>query len=87
MEAVKYNILGYQEIGRMYLEDIENTGKAIEYFEKAYDKGDINAAFWLGKSYEKLNDENMKRKWYEKGALNGDTDSEIYFGRLLYLEK
>lgn len=28
----------------------------------------------------------MKRKWYEKGALNGDTDSEIYFGRLLYLE-
>ena len=86
MEAVKYNILGYQEIGRMYLEDIENTGKAIEYFEKAYDKGDINAAFWLGKSYEKLNDENMKRKWYEKGALNGDTDSEIYFGRLLYLE-
>ena len=86
MEAVKYNILGYQEIGRMYLEDIENTGKAIEYFEKAYDKGDINAAFWLGQSYEKLNDENMKRKWYEKGALNGDIDSEIYFGRLLYLE-
>ena len=86
MEAVKYNILGYQEIGRMYLEDIENTGKAIEYFDKAYDKGDINAAFWLGQSYEKLNDENMKRKWYEKGALNGDTDSEIYFGRLLYLE-
>ena len=86
MEAVKYNILGYQEIGRMYLEDIENTGKAIEYFEKAYDKGDINAAFWLGQSYEKINDENMKRKWYEKGALNGDTDSEIYFGRLLYLE-
>jgi len=86
MEATKYNVLGYQEIGRMYLEDIENTGKAIEYFKKAYDKGDINAAFWLGKSYEKLNDENMKRKWYEKGALNGDTDSEIYFGRLLYLE-
>jgi len=86
MEAVKYNIIGYQEIGRMYLEDIENTGKAIEYFEKAYDKGDINAAFWLGQSYEKINDENMKRKWYEKGALNGDTDSEIYFGRLLYLE-
>ena len=86
MEAVKYNILGYQEIGRMYLEEVENTGKAIEYFEKAYDKGDINAAFCLGKSYEKLNDENMKRKWYEKGALNGDTDSEIYFGRLLYLE-
>lgn len=36
--------------------------------------------------YEKINDENMKRKWYEKGALNGDTDSEIYFGKLLYLE-
>ena len=86
MEATKYNVLGYQEIGRMYLENIENTEKAIEYFDKAYDKGDINGAFWLGQSYEKLNDEDMKRKWYEKGALNGDTDSEIYFGRLLCLE-
>lgn len=86
LESVKYSISGYFELGKMYLQDIEDTKKAIEYFGIAYEKGYKNAAFWLGKCYEKLEDKNMARMWYEKGAIAGDTESETYFGKILYIE-
>ena len=60
---------------------------AIEHFENFYNNVSYpislsRGAYWLGRSYEKLNKDDLKNKWYEEASKYLTT----YYGQLAFLK-
>lgn len=74
-EAVNYNEIGYLMLAKSYYA-IDDEGKAKSIFEKAYELGVKEAAYYLG-DYSDLIEEDMEgaAKWYRAGQEMGDIKS------------
>ena len=74
--AIKGNIIALRKLAffsSIYDKDFQ---KSIDYYLKAYNLGDVQTAYWIGREYERTNDndENYQEayKWYKKAAEESD---------------
>ncbi len=77
----------YNNLGWMYQRGLgveKDTKKALEYYQKAADKGDAAAMVNIGNYYEALKDYKEAGKWYLLAALSGNQIGALNYGNLYH---
>ncbi len=79
-DALSYNNLGCMYHNGLYIE--KNFNKAIEYYTKAIELGNINAINLLGNLYYSINEDDKALEYYTKGVDLGNSKSMINLSTL-----
>jgi hypothetical protein len=77
----------YNNLGWMYQRGLgveKDTKKALDYYQKAADKGDTAAMVNIGNYYEASKDYKEAGKWYLLAALSGNQIGALNYGNLYH---